>query len=387
MDVFSPTNAAEVAEVVADAAASGRKLDIRGNGSKASIGSGRLDHATLDVSAIAGIVDYDPAELVLTLRPGTQLAEVNALLAENDQMLAFEPLDLSPILGSDKGATIGGTVAAGLAGSRRLTRGGVRDHLLGFAAVSGRGEQFVAGGKVVKNVTGYDLSKLMAGSWGRLAVLTELTLKVLPAPRAQETLVVAGLSAAEAYRLMAKAMGSQAEVSAAAFLPAATEARSQTAFRLEGIAPSIVARKHLLADATGGNRLETLAVPDGFWTNVRDAGGLAGAVWLWRIILPARAMPDLALLLDAADATWMSDWAGGLVWAAWDGSAGMLRDRVASLGGQALLVRADAADRLKVPAFHPLPAALARLEARVCRAFDPAGVFDTGRFGMLIDAD
>ena len=173
--MLEPRDAAELAEIVADAAARGRKLELRGGGTKADFGAPR-EAVVVSLAGLTGVVDYDPAELVLTVRAGTPLAEVQALVAAEGQMLAFEPW-------GEPGATIGGTIAAGVAGSRRVTAGSARDHLLGLMAVSGRGEVFVAGAKVVKNVTGYDLPKLMAGSWGRIGAMAELTVKVLPVPR------------------------------------------------------------------------------------------------------------------------------------------------------------------------------------------------------------
>ena len=385
--ILSVSSAAEAVSAILDAAASGDKLEIRGRGTKAAIGKPARAGAVLDTSGIAGIVDYDPAELVLTLRPGTPLAEVEALLAQRGQMLAFEPLDLAPVLGTGTTATIGGTVAAGLAGSRRLTRGGVRDHLLGFTAVSGRGEIFVAGGKVVKNVTGYDLPKLLARSWGRLALMTELTLKVLPAPREQETRVLRGLAPDAAYAAMARALGSQAEIAAAAYVPGQDPGESVTAFRFEGFAPSIAARVPVLETALAGYKVEDLNDGLSFWAALRDVSALGGAPQLWRIILPAREMPRLAELLDANHAHWLADWAGGLIWAGWESEPQILRDAVSASGGYASLIRADAQTRARVPAFQPLPPLLGGLEARVRRAFDPAGVFENGRFGDQPDAN
>ena len=194
------------------------------------------------MSALSRVIDYDPAELVLTVEPGALLADIEALLATSNQMLAFEPWELAP-----GRSTIGGMVGAGFAGSRRILSGGVRDHLLGFSAVNGRGEAFKAGGRVVKNVTGYDLPKLMAGSWGQLAALTHITLKVLPRPSETRTLVLQGLGASAAGGVMGRAMRAPADVAAASYLPAESEASSITAIRLEGFGPSIEARARLLA--------------------------------------------------------------------------------------------------------------------------------------------
>lgn len=379
MAQYSPKTAAEVVELVGAAIAAGTKLAIAGHGSKSSVGVACPEAALLDLSGLAGVVDYDPAELVLTVRPGTPLSDIEALLTANGQMLAFEPFD--PARGSPRAATIGGMVAAGLAGSRRLTRGSVRDHLLGFTAVSGRGELFVAGGKVVKNVTGYDLSKLMCGSWGRLAAMTELTLKVLPAPAEELTLVVSGLEPEEARKAMAMALASRAEVAAAAYLPASSGNPSQVLLRLEGIAVSIAARVPILATALGDVELQPGAEAATLWRDIADLKPLDAAANHWRIVLPARAMPRLAAMLEEQKSAWFSDWAGGLVWTDWSGDPGKLRTTVEQVGGHAMLVKASDEIRNMVPALHPQSLGVARLEERVRRAFDPSGVFETSRFG------
>jgi glycolate oxidase FAD binding subunit len=375
----NPTTPSEIAELVSAAAADGSRLAIRGHGTKAGAGAPSPAAVIVDVSGIAGVVDYDPAELVLTVRPGTPLAEVEAMLATKGQMLAFDPFDLAR--GQAKGATVGGMIAAGLAGSRRLTRGSVRDHLLGFTAVSGRGEIFEAGGKVVKNVTGYDLSKLMCGSWGRLAVMTEVTLKVLPAPEIEKTFAIAGLTPEAARKTMAAALGSQADVAAAAYLPGLSDAVSQTLLRLEGIAPSIAARIPILARAVNGCDIADVANGAARWTEIARLSALAGADRLWRIVLPARELPALAEMMERQDAKWLADWAGGLVWTDWPGDAELLRDHLTRVGGHATLLRADEETRSRVPMLQPQGAGITKLEERVRRAFDPAGVFETERFG------
>ena len=378
MDMLVPTTVEELAEAVREAAARGAKLELRGGGTKANIGAPR-DATILSMRGFSGIVDYDPAELVLTVRAGTPLAEVRALLVEHRQMLAFEPFDHGPIFGAGEGAaTIGGVVAAGVSGSRRISAGAARDHLLGFTAVSGRGETFRAGGKVVKNVTGFDLSKLMAGSWGRLAALTELSLKVLPAPAASVTHVVRRLDPVEATRAMAQLLGSAVGPAALAYLPGN---ETRLLVRLEGFAPSVAARGTLLERLFEG--VET-APPD-IWAALRALSPLPGDAPLWRIVLPARQLPTLAARLDQEDVPWLADWGGGLVWAACS-DAGMLRQAAAEAGGHAMLVRGDPALRRAVPTFHPLPSANAGLEAQVAQAFDPRGLFDTGRFGGNGDA-
>ena len=392
MAMIEPRDQAELADAIADAAAQGRSIELRGGGSKAAIGAERPDATLLSMRGFAGIVDYDPPELVLTLRPGTPLAEVEALVAGEGQMLAFEPFDHGPVFGQPAGvATIGGVIAAGVAGSRRLTAGGARDHLLGFHGVSGRGEAFVAGAKVVKNVTGYDLSKLVTGSWGQLVALTEITLKVLPRPTATATRVVLGLDPAGATAAMAAAMRGQAEVSAAAYLPAdLAEGTSITAFRLEGFGPSVAARCTMLQAilAQHGRVAEfSESVAQDFWQAIRTLAPLDDGRPLWRINTPPSAGPRLGERLASQGARWIADWAGGLVWLTFDHDPATVRRAAEAAGGHATLVRAPAALRAVVPALHPPAPGVAALSARIRRAFDPLAVFETGRFLDASHAD
>lgn len=383
--MLTPTTPTEACDAIADALRDGRKIDIRGGGSKASIGAARPAATLLSTAGFSGVVDYDPAELVLTVGAGTPLADIEALVAGQNQMLAFEPFDHTAILGgTNSGATIGGVVAAGVAGSRRLSMGSARDHLLGFVGVSGRGDQFVAGAKVVKNVTGYDLPKLLAGSWGRLALMTEITLKVLPRPRVEATLAMRGLSPAEAQTAMSTAMGSPAEVSAAAHLP--DFKGGITMLRLHGFPASVDARCALLRDLLGAEQLD-----DGdarrLWEAVRDLSSLAGPAPLWRVCVPPSGGPAVVAALAPLGARWLFDWAGGLVWIAVEADAVAVRSAAATAGGHAMLARAPLEMRMRVPAIHPRTHGVAALEARVRHAFDPMAVFETGRFLDMTDAD
>lgn len=370
--MLRPADITQLCEIVA---AGDGPFRLRGGGSKDAIGA-PSEAAVIDMRGFAGVVDYDPPELVLTVGAGTPLAEIQALVAGEGQMLAFEPFDHAALLGGTPGqATIGGVIASGVAGPARLSRGAARDHLLGFTGVSGRGERFVAGAKVVKNVTGYDLPKLVTGSWGRLVAVTELTLKVLPAPRARMTLLARGLDPAAAVAAMARALGSAAEVSAAAHLPA-WEGGAVTAIRLDGFPASIRARAETLHQLIDG--LDPLDDDSELWDAVCHASPLPRDKPLWRIVVPGRNAPALVEALPGAE--WLFDWAGGLVWLASDADPQLIRAAAAAAGGHAMLLRADAAMRATVPAFHPQPAPLAALETRVRRAFDPAGLFETGRF-------
>lgn len=379
-----PTCESDVADAVADALRGSVKLAITGGGSKAGFGR-TVDARALPMAGLAGIVDYDPAELVLTVKPGTLLAEVEALVAASGQMLAFEPFDHGPIYGASSGqATIGGVMAAGVSGSQRISASAARDHLLGFRAVSGRGEIFAAGAKVVKNVTGYDLPKLAVGSWGRLFAMTELTIKVLPRPRENATRMLIGLDEECAVAAMARAMGSQAEVAAAAYIPASLHnGESATLLRIQGFGPSVAARcamlGPLLADF-GTVRIPDAGAADARWTDLHTLAPLGTEGMLWRIHVPPSRACELLTPPRREQGRFLLDWAGGLIWLVSDEEPAALRTAVAEAGGHAALVRGSEEHRANVPAFHPPAPGVAALEERVRRAFDPVGVFETGRF-------
>ncbi|MBS0538763.1 MAG: glycolate oxidase subunit GlcE [Proteobacteria bacterium] len=383
---LKPRDAKEVQQAVAWALAEGATLDVRGTGSKLSLGRPmRCDHV-LDLSGVSGVVDYAPEELVVTLRAGTPIAEVEALLAQRNQMLAFEPPDLGPLLGRAAGeGTLVGTLQGNFAGPRRLSAGAARDHLLGFNGVNGRGEAFKSGGKVMKNVTGYDLSKLVAGSWGTLAVLDEVSVKTLPAPDQTRTLLLHGLDDAAAVTAMCAAMGSPHEVSGAAHVG------TRTALRVEGVTPSVEARLKGLRALLGSTSatLEELGTLESraFWREVRDAAPLnvAGDEIVWRLSCPPSAGAAVAARLEATlpGARWFFDWSGGLIWlavpASPDAAHATVRAALGPTGGHATLIRAPEAVRAAGPVFHPQSPALAALAVRVKESFDPKGLFNPGR--------
>jgi glycolate oxidase FAD binding subunit len=342
----------------------------------------------LDLSGLSGVVDYAPEELVVTLRAGTPLSEIEALLAQRNQMLAFEPPDLGPLLGGKAGqGTLVGAMMGNLAGSRRVSAGAARDHLLGFSGVNGRGEAFKSGGRVMKNVTGYDLSKLLAGSWGTLAVLDEVSVKVLPAPDQTRTLLLLGLADDEAVKAMCAAMGSPHDVSGAAHVA------GRTALRLEGVAPSVEARLKGLREllAASGAKMEELGTLESraFWCEVRDVAPLAasGDAIIWKISCPPTEGPAIVARIKAqrpaAEAFY--DWSGGLIWLALPASADadytIVRGAPGSAGGHATLIRAPESVRANVPVFQPQPVALAALASRVKESFDPKRLFNPGRMG------
>ena len=397
-----PEDAEQVEEAIRSALADAKTLEIVGHGSKRAIGRAAQWDATLDLSGLSGVTLYEPEELVLSAKAGTPLAEIEALVASRNQQLAFEPMDYAVLLGGETGAgTIGGTIAANLSGPRRIKAGAARDHFLGLSAVSGRGEIFKSGGRVVKNVTGYDLCKLVAGSWGTLAAMTDLTIKTLPKPETEETILVLALDDGAAGKVMTAVMGSFADVSAAAHLPAAVATRisetasvqaAVTAFRLEGVAPSVAQRKGVLETVLrsfGALGALDEAASRAFWRAVRDvtpfaANGPAGARDVWRIsTVPVRGSEVGRALARKCDAQVLYDWAGGLVWAALpasdDAGAPRVRSTVAAAGGHATLIRAPAAIRAKVDVFAAEEPALAALTKRVRAGFDPHGVLNAGR--------
>lgn len=407
---FIPAGTTDVVDVIRWAAAEAKPLDLHGRRSKSQLGRPVQSAYALDLSKLSGVLDYEPAELVLTLRPGTPIADIEKLLAAENQMLAFEPPDLGPLWGGPAArGTMGGAIGCNLAGPRRFKAGAMRDHLLGFVAVSGRGEIFKAGGKVVKNVTGYDLPKLVCGAYGTLAALTEVTVKVLPAPEKTRTVLIFGLDDARAAQAMAVAAASPHEVSGLAHLPAAMAAKSGvayvakagvgvTAIRVEGTDISVKARceglRELLKDFGALEELHSMNSA-WLWREIRDAAHLAlpQERVLWRISTAPMAGHQVVAEIAAArpEAEAFYDWAGGLIWLSLPPSANadaaLVRGALAKRGGgHATLIRADAATRATVPVFQPQADALARLSRRVKESFDPMNILNAGRVASAMSA-
>ncbi len=405
MDTLKVRDAQDVEAVVRAAIASEQPLEIIGHGSKRLIGQPMATNALLDLSALNAVTAYEPNELIITVQAGAPLADVKSLIDSKNQQFAFEPVDTAPLLGTPDIGTIGGMIGAGLAGPRRIKAGGARDHLLGAHAVSGFGDSFKAGGRVVKNVTGYDLCKLLAGSWGTLAVMTEVTLKVMPRPESERTLVLRGLDDVTANRAMTAALGSPFDVSGAAHMPNSASRADVaglgglgsprgaiTLLRLEGIAASASHRAASLGKALapfGVAEILEDAASAAVWSSVRDvqpfaAGGALGAWQVWRIVCPPASGAVLGerLVRDTGGEV-IYDWGGGLIWAALpaksDAQAALVRQRVNAVGGHAMLVRASDEVRRNVDVFHPQPAGLAGLSERVRHSFDPKNILNRGR--------
>ncbi|MGN6390079.1 MAG: glycolate oxidase subunit GlcE [Burkholderiaceae bacterium] len=342
------------------AASAKTPLTIRGSGTKDWYGRAQQGEVldVLDTRGHAGIVDYEPTELVITARCGTPLAEIEAALAEQRQMLPFEP----PHFGD--GATIGGVVAAGLSGPRRQAAGSVRDFVLGAVLVDGRGDVLQFGGQVMKNVAGYDVSRLLAGSLGTLGLIAEVSLKVLPLPAAQVTLAF-DASQEDAIGMLNRWGGEALPISASAWLDGVL------ALRLSGARAAVDAATKKL----GG---EAMADGDALWAALREqthpffTDGNASLSPLWRLSVPSVAPP---LALDGAP---LIEWGGAQRWLRSDADAPAIRAAAARAGGHATLFRGDARAK-EAGVFQPLAGAVAKIHRNLKNTFDPAGIFNPGR--------
>ena len=397
-DTLKPRDAKEVEDAVRWALGNDKALELTGQGSKRAIGRPSQTDLTLDLSGLTGVTLYEPAELVLSARAGTPMAEIEALLDKNKQELAFEPMDYGPLFGGDADrGTLGGAIAANLSGPRRIKAGAARDHFLGVTAITGRGETIKSGGRVVKNVTGYDLCKLLAGSWGTLAAMTDVTVKVLPKAETEATVLVTGLNDVRACAAMAAAMGSSSDVSGAAHLPdhvaswfdGLPRTEASTVLRLEGFAPSVEHRKAALAKLMKSFGPVTLIDENesrALWRSIRNvrpfATEAARSRPLWRIsVAPAKGHEIAAAITPAAQMFY--DWAGGLIWVAMpfaaEPDAAAIRGAAAALGGHATLIRASTAVRAAMDVFPPEEPALHALTRRVKESFDPKALLNPGR--------
>ncbi|HZT47284.1 MAG TPA: glycolate oxidase subunit GlcE [Hyphomicrobiaceae bacterium] len=395
-----PVDEREFSRLLAEATATTTPIALVGGGSKERVGRPMQTAATISTRGLRGITLYEPSEMVMSARAGTPLTQVEDALAARGQMLAFEPIELAGMGGGQAGeGTIGGVFATNISGARRIRAGAARDHLLGLRAVNGRGEIFKAGGRVMKNVTGYDLCRGLAGSWGTLAVMCEVTFKVQPMPEDTATLILLGLPDEIAIEVLCDAMGTPFELSGAVHLQPALVARlwheglrrqgqAITALRLENFAKSVAYRKgrlkeHLRAygdihDLDGENSLA-------FWGELRQLSVLQGNdAPLWRISTAPSVAPKVVAAISAyMECRVFYDWSGGLVWAevlpTTDAGAADVRRVIAMHGGHATLVRAEPQVRSAVEVFQPLETGLERLSRKLKAAFDPAGILNPGR--------
>ncbi|MBN9017998.1 MAG: FAD-binding protein [Rhizobiales bacterium] len=384
--ILLPEAEVEIEAIVHEAAGSKSPLAIHGGGTR-DIGRPVQAARVLSTQALTGITLYEPSEMVLAARAGTKLSEIEAALKANRQRLAFEPIDWRPLLGTRGEPTIGGVTASNAAGPRRIQAGAARDHLIGIRATTGRGETIKSGGRVMKNVTGYDLVKLFAGSWGTLGILTEVTYKLLPEAETETTLVLEGLSDERAVAAMSAALGTPFEITGAAHVPGNP---SRTLLRFEGFSASCAYRRDRLTahlkpfgpvTAVEGEASQAL------WRPIADVTALGAAAddAVWRISVKPSDGPAVGARLEAElGSRLLYDWGGGQIWASardqGDAGAGIIRAALSG-GGHATLVRAAHATRAAVPVFEPEPAAIATIAEKIRAEFDPAGVLNPGRMG------
>lgn len=407
---LTPKNSDDVLDAVQWAVASKTPLHLRGGGSKEALGRPPDADTLLDLSGLQGITLFEPDELVLSAGAATPMAEIELLLSEHRQSLAFEPPDWGPLLGRPAGQqTLGGVLACNLAGARRIKAGAARDHFLGLQGVTGRGEEVKSGGRVVKNVTGYDLCKLTAGSYGTLLAMTAVTVKVLPAPEKTRTVLLYGLDLHQAVAALAAAGGSPHEVSGLAYLPRNVAARSNVSYvrdagasvvaiRVEGPAPSVEHRGAALRrQFSSGGETEELHFKNSqsLWRQIGDVAPLLPLAWpaIWKLSVTPGRMPDILTAIKTKLAVeYYADWAGGLVWLAVEKpSSGAEADhpegiameqiirRAIGSDGHATLIRADADLRRTRAVFQPQPAPLAALTRRVKESFDPLHLLNPGK--------
>lgn len=399
-DMIRPNNEEELAAVVAEANSAQAPVEVIGAGTKRAIGRPLQTAINLTTEKLTGLTLYEPTELVLSARAGTPLVEIEETLAKNDQQLAFEPVDLGPMLGHDAGlGTIGAVFAANLSGARRIQIGAARDHLLGLRAVSGRGEVFKSGGRVMKNVTGYDLCRGIAGSWGTLAVMSEVTMKVLPRAQSTRTLLFIGLTDEVAIEAMCTAIGTPFEVSGTVHLHGEFAAqlvdsdilrrpRPVTALRLENFTSALEYRCARLTESLAAFgkpvELDDAASRD-FWSSMRTLKFLQGSTDpVWRIsTAPANGARLVSALAKRLDCRVSYDWSGGLIWLrvapSADAGAAEVERVVAEIGGYATLIRADASLRGSVNVFQQLSPGVMALTRKLKDSFDPAGILNPGR--------
>ena len=396
-----PKNENELQQLIANANSAKTSLEIIGHGTKRALGHPVNADVVVDMGGLAGITMYEPEELVMTAYAGTPLSEINSALGAKGQMLAFEPWNPSSIYGlKHASGTIGGLFMGGYGGPRRISAGAPRDHLLGVNAINGFGEIFKSGGRVVKNVSGFDIPKLLAGSFGTLAVVSNITFKVLPRPEASRTVVIVGLDAEKAGNAMRKAMASPHEVSASAYLPAGIAQKSEitelsdfgkslTLFRVEGPRPSVEHRaKEITASLLVGEGQQVLKSENSIrlWSEICDVRLLNNNVdaRIWRIsVAPSDGPRVVKWIGENTNAEYFMDWSGGLIWAAIEGDGNIyaekLRNVISGFGGHATLVRASDAEKNSIGVFNPLNNALNPLVKRVKQSFDPNEILNPGR--------
>jgi glycolate oxidase FAD binding subunit len=371
--MIAPDTEAAIADAIRTAT---EPLLIEGNGTKAAMLRPVQASATLSTANLTGITLYAPKELVISAKSGTTLAEIEATLAAAGQHLIAEP---SHLFGENQ--TLGGIIASNLSGPRRITAGATRDHILGIRAINGNGEILKFGGRVLKNVTGLDLCKLLTGSYGTLAVITEITLKILPIPQSTGTILVRNLDPHQGIAALTAGLGSPFSVSAAAYLPD----QKTAALRIEDFAPSVTYRTEKLAlqlQKFGPTEILDTAASKTLWQQIRDCQILDQNAALWRVSVPPSAGPTVLAAVEPFGATGFLDWGGGLVWLTGPASAEThtaIRHAATAANGVWWLIKAPEPLRAVVDVLPAEPSALKKIRSRVQQSFDPRGIFNPGR--------
>jgi glycolate oxidase FAD binding subunit len=382
--MIAPVDEAGIIATVQAARAAREPLAIEGQGSKRGLLRPVQAARSLSTRGLTGVTLYRPSELIISARAGTPLAEIEATLAEKGQQLIAESPYLNGVFGTSAPPSIGGVVAANLSGPRRITWGATRDHVMGLRFINGAGEAIRSGGRVLKNVTGLDLCKLLSGSYGTLGVITEVTLKVLPKPETSATLLIETPDLASAVAALSAGLGSPFGVSAAAALPGTGHVLA--ALRLEDFAASVAYRMEKLRGllgSFGAQRVMEDAESRAFWRDVREVEPLQAMPdeAIWRVSVRPSAGPQIASAASAIGGRVMLDWGGGLVWIAASPSSAnhmLISEAARTQGGAAMLFRAPESLRLAVPVLPEEAAPLAKIGARVKEALDPGGLFNPG---------
>lgn len=377
---MKPETELELAEMVAGATGT---LRIVGGGTRGVARS--VSGETLETSGLSGISLYEPGALTIVAAAGTPLADIDAALAKEGQYLPFEPMDYRGLLGTRGTPTIGGVIAANVSGPRRIQTGAARDYMLGVRFVDGRGQILKNGGRVMKNVTGYDLVKLMSGSFGTLGVISEISLKVLPAPQTQAAVILKGLDDQQAVAAMAMALGSPYDVSGAAHIPTGSDGTARTLLRIEGFEGSVnyrAGKLQTLLNDFGPSHVENDAdICTRQWRDIRDVAALSEKDGdIWRISVRPSDGPEIGARLQAQELVY--DWGGGLIWAR-TSEGSDIRARLGNFQGHATLIRAGAATYETIPRFHPEPALISKLTLGLQQRFDPRGIFNAGLMGSI----
>jgi glycolate oxidase FAD binding subunit len=387
MTIHSPSTLAELARIIADARAAQSPLAIAGGKTRAGLGRPVQAAAEISTAKLAGITLYEPAELVIAAKAGTPLREVTDTLAARGQRLPFEPMDHRRLYGTGGEPTIGGVAAGNVSGPARINLGAARDAMIGLKFVNGRGEDIKSGGRVMKNVTGLDLVKTLAGSHGTLGVFHEICFKVLPKAEAERTLVLSGLDDIGAIAALSAALGSPFEPTGAAHLPAEGASQARTLIRIEGVPTSLDYRAGQLANLLKAHGLlDTLGEAEAatLWADVRDAAFFAGLPNpVWRASVAPSKGAALGAALKARGAQVFYDWGGGLVWAMLgaddDPQSALVHAEASRHGGYATLVRASEQARLAADVFSPPAAPLMAIQKKLKSSFDPDGILNPGR--------